>query len=514
MLIPVGHENMSARRWPIVTFALILINVSIFIATQNKLDTEAFELERLRSQILVLAATYPDLDAPPEVQPMIESFRKTHKEEWAKIGDTNRGLIDEWSAKMRRVVDQDKLQKKMTALAEEYGRLCDSSTLQRYAFVPAHPTLVAYLTANFLHGGWLHLIGNMWFLWLAGFVLEDAWGRGIYLASYIIAGAAAMQFHAWTNAGSLIPTLGASGAVAALMGAFLVRFPKIKIEMLWIVFVFRVRRFFASAYWLLSLWLLTEVLYGVLSGKEGGVAHWAHVGGFIFGAFIALVLRYSGIEHKVDVAIERQLNPNLDPEVRHAYDLMDKQQLDSAIEILNNYILSEPTSIDAWNALRDIYWQKQDSAAYQQTTLRSLELNLKAHDNEAAWRDYEDYVNSGGKQMLLSMRYDLCRLLESKGDFDRAVDEYGKLAAEFPSERQALMSQISAAGLCLKKLNRPQDALKFYQAAESSPVPHLDYEQTIQLGIEESESALVFTDAMSASHGNIEQSWNHRSQSS
>ncbi len=103
--------------------------------------------------------------------------------------------------------------------------------------MPAQPTAISYLTANFLHGGWMHLIGNMWFLWLAGFVLEDVWGRWLYSAFYLIAGAAALQFYAWSNPGSITPTLGASGAVAALMGAFLVRFPKMKIEMAWLLVV-------------------------------------------------------------------------------------------------------------------------------------------------------------------------------------------------------------------------------------------------------------------------------------
>jgi len=107
-------------------------------------------------------------------------------------------------------------------------------------------------------------------------------------------------------------------------------------------------------------------------------------------------------------------------------------------------------------------------------------LHLKAHEEEAALCDYEDYMNSGGKQMPPSMRFDLCHLLESKCNLERAVDEYRKLAAEHPSERQALMAQLAAGRVCLKKLNRPQDALRFYEAAETSPVPHLDYEQTIQ----------------------------------
>src|SRR5260370_42155420 len=76
----------------------------------------------------------------------------------------------------------------------------------------------------------MHLICNMWLIWLTGAILEDAWGRVIFPIYYIAAGAVALQFHAWINTGSLVPTLGASGAVAALMGAFLIRFPKTKIE--------------------------------------------------------------------------------------------------------------------------------------------------------------------------------------------------------------------------------------------------------------------------------------------
>jgi membrane associated rhomboid family serine protease len=177
--------------------------------------------------------------------------------------------------------DEDALQGEMNSLSVQLQQAKENSVAEKYAFIPAHPTAISYITANFLHGGWMHLIGNMWFLWLAGFVLEDLWGRWLYSAFYLVAGAAAMQFDAWLNAGSTVPTLGASGAVAALMGAFLVRFPKMKIEMLWWIFL-RPRRFKAAAYWLLPGWLAMEIFYGSLFGQSTGVAHWAHVGGFVF----------------------------------------------------------------------------------------------------------------------------------------------------------------------------------------------------------------------------------------
>lgn len=224
------------------------------------------------------------------------------------------------------------------------------SVLEQYAFTPAHPKPIAYLTANFLHGGWLHLIGNMWFLWPAGAILEDTWGRVIYPITYLAAGAAALQSHAWLNPGSIAPTLGASGAVAAFMGAFLVRFPKTKTE---VALVLGLRslsnlalgrgiRFKAAAYWLLPLWLLMEIFSGGLFGSYSAVAHWAHVGGFLFGPLAALGLRCSGLEHKVNEAIEAKVSWTADPKLVRATEQMETGKLNEAIGTLEEYIVRRP----------------------------------------------------------------------------------------------------------------------------------------------------------------------------
>jgi membrane associated rhomboid family serine protease len=489
MLLPIKHENMSARRLPVVTLALIAINVLVFLGTYSTIEEQAPQLGKARAHILLLAAAHPELKLTPEAEQLVTSFEKDHPSTWKKIQDPSHDVVDPWDAKMRLQQDPEVLQEEMDSLAQQYVTFSAASLTQQYAFVPAHPRALTYLTANFLHGGWLHLIGNMWFLWLAGFVLEDVWGRPLYTVFYLVAGAAALQFHAWTNPGSLVPTLGASGAVAALMGAFLVRFPKMKIRMAWL-FAFRIIRFNAPAYTLLPLWLLLEVFYGAAFGGSSGVAHWAHVGGFAFGAVAAVALRYSGLEQKANQAVESKVSWTADPAIDQAHELIEQGQFDAAGELLKQHLAAQADSVDAAILLCDVYRKKNDASAFQQATAQLCALHLKLREPEAAWQDYEEFLNAGGTQLPANTRMELGRALEEQQNFERALSEYLSLAENCASERAGLMAQLAAARLCLKRLNRPQDALQLFQAAAASPVPHLDLEVNIQAGIKEAQTAL------------------------
>ena len=489
MLIPIGHENMSARRWPVVTLTLIAINVIVFLFTFQSLNNQAPQLKQTRVHILLLAAMHPELTIPQPAQQLVDDFQKRNPSVWKQVQNPNRELVDAWDAKFRLVEEPQKLQEEMDSLASQYEQLIGSSLLERYAFVPAHPAPISYVTANFLHGGWLHLIGNMWFLWLAGFVLEDKWGRLTYTIFYFLAGAAALQFYAWTSPGSMSPALGASGAVAALMGAFLVRFPRMQIKMMWFIF-FRPHRFMAAAYWLLPLWLLVEVFYGTLFGSATGVAHWAHVGGFVFGAVIATVLNLSGLENKANAAIEDKIAWKADPEINQATDLIEKGQPDAAIDLLKNVLVRKPDSMDACALLQQTYLQKQDMPAFHEVTVSLCALYLKAREPEPAWQLYQEFLNSGGGKMPAPIWLDLCRSAENQKSFDRAFDEYQKLAAAFPGSKECLLAQIAAGRISLRQLGRPQDALRFFESASASPVPHLDWEQTIAAGIRDAKAVL------------------------
>ncbi len=147
---------------------------------------------------------------------------------------------------------------------------------------------ITILTAMFMHGSWSHILGNMVFLWAFGPEIEDAMNPLRYLAFYLAGGLLAMLAQVAVSPSSTVPNLGASGAIAAVMGAFLVTYPRDEIRALLIIFVF-VRVTFIPAALLIGFWFLTQLFNvgSVAAVQTGGVAYIAHVGGFIFGAATA-----------------------------------------------------------------------------------------------------------------------------------------------------------------------------------------------------------------------------------
>jgi len=158
----------------------------------------------------------------------------------------------------------------------------------------------------------------------------------------------------------------------------------------------------------------------------------------------------------------------------------------------------KPNSLDAWNLLRQIYYRQSNTKAYLEATVKTCGLRLKAHEIEAAFQDYAEFMDSGGGKMPAATWLELCKGAEEKLEFERAFSEYQQLAQSYPAERQALTAQLSAARLCLKKLNRPKDALALYQTAAASPIPHLDWEPLIQSGIKEAKAAMSSGNAAAA----------------
>jgi membrane associated rhomboid family serine protease len=165
-----------------------------------------------------------------------------------------------------------------------------------WGLVPAAFSPITVITSMFLHGGWLHFLGNMLYLWIFGDNVEDRFGHGRYLVFYFLAGAAAAFLQTLINEASRLPMIGASGAIAGVLGAYLVMFPHSRVLTLVPIFFF-VQIVEIPAVVLLGIWFLLQVLSGVgslaaASGRElGGVAFWAHAGGFVAGMLMVVVFR-------------------------------------------------------------------------------------------------------------------------------------------------------------------------------------------------------------------------------
>src|SRR5579863_1387359 len=484
MLFPIGHEDLRGRRWPVVTIVIIALNVVIFLGTHWKMDEEASRLAEIKVNILLVAAAHPDIQLTPSQQRIVDVVRSQNPALFDEIkNEKPENSFDE----EQRSEDTEQAQIVAADLGKQLDGMEKDSITENYTYIPYKASAISLITANFLHAGWLHLIGNMWFLWLAGTVLEDAWGRPIYAVFYMVAGVVALLVQGAAMQHSIGGVLGASGAIAGAMGAFLVRFPKTKIKFLFTLFFgFRFLRwkFLAPAYAMLPLWLGEQVLSAFVPGM-GGVAYWAHIGGFGFGMIVAVALKYSGAEHRVNQAIEDKVSWSADPRIEKASDAIEQNQVDAAIGLLKSLVAEQPESHEAHDLLMQAYMRKQDSVSAQAEAAALCKINLKAREMDLALGNYEAYCNLGGAKFPTTEWMALCRHLEGKQIWQRAALEYEKIAAAYKGEKPSIYALISAGRINLKQLGNTTEAARLYREVKDSPVPHHEWEDAIRKGLAE-----------------------------
>ena len=148
-------------------------------------------------------------------------------------------------------------------------------------------------SSMFLHGSWMHLLGNMWFFWIFGNNVEDSMGRARFVAFYLLSGIGAAAMQVVSSPASVVPMVGASGAIGGIMGAYVILYPRVRVVTL-VPIGFFLTTIALPAWVMLGYWMLLQLL-GTLGGGEGGVAVWAHIGGFIVGA--ALVKLFARSEY-------------------------------------------------------------------------------------------------------------------------------------------------------------------------------------------------------------------------
>jgi membrane associated rhomboid family serine protease len=185
--------------------------------------------------------------------------------------------------------------------------------ITRYGVVPAEilqgQNLISLLTSMFIHGGWVHVISNMVYLWIFGDNIETVLGKLGFAAFYLVGGLGASVAHVLINAGTTQPSVGASGAVAAIMGAYIVMFPRSQVRVAFLTFfglmISRVTAFIFLGVWALSQFFVGFASLGAETAQSGGVAIWAHIGGFVFGLLIGFLFRSRAKQLKLETQRRR-----------------------------------------------------------------------------------------------------------------------------------------------------------------------------------------------------------------
>lgn len=362
MLIPIGHEDQKVTRLPWLTITLVIANVAVFLLTFPMAERQAAGTRQRVEEVVRYAMERPYLRLSGELARFVPLQRPP-------AGLSAETIADE--------------QAHLDRLLSDLRSAAMGTVYRAYGYVAAEPHLLSLLTSMFMHGGWFHLIGNLLFLWLAGSSLEDRWGRIFFPILYIASGIVATLTHAARHPESLVPLVGASGAIAGLMGAFLIRQATTQIRFFYWIHVFR-GTFNMPAYVALPLWLLQQFAMA-RSGAAGGVAVWAHIGGFVFGTAVAVLIRLTDFETKVLApAIEKRTAWTASDRLAQAMGKLDRGDTDGAISDLQGLLTARPDSIEARATLITAYTRKEDRAAAGRESAHLVGAYLKARDMDGA----------------------------------------------------------------------------------------------------------------------------------
>lgn len=498
LLIPIGHDRQVTKRLPVITLTLIAFNIFVFVFTETVGTQQNARKSLALKSLLEFAETHPEIKVTAQARERLSRVADLELEEIQSYIEQDKliKLIEGKSSENQVLTLNDKavLESESTRLSSAFVAAFDDFYGYKYGFVPAYHkgSFSNYFSCMFLHGGFLHILGNMLFLFLAGIAMEDAWGRGFYTLFYLAAGAAATATHAFTSPESKIYLVGASGAIAGLMGAFMVRYFKARIKFFYFV-IFRAGTFKAPAYVMLPLWIALELkdTFTTSSSDSGGVAFWAHIGGFFFGAVVGAVVHFSGVgQWLAPKNVKRASSFGTGNAIHEAVAHMEEGEHEEAVRKLKQRLGAVPNDEKACLALAKVYGeigQRQSEIATYVRLIRLLIQKAKLNDALQAYLAVLETYHPEEPPLRLPMRdwMQLCNHLAVREMPREAAGEYEKLGLAYPGETMAGEALVNAADLRLR-LGEYEYAANLYAYVKAQP----STDPNVHLRIAEGEAQL------------------------
>lgn len=477
IVIPVAHEQQKVQRLPWVTFALIAINVIVYLITNPGRDDNQREVNQKYDQLFRYYVEHPYLEFPESTKQFLTQSEVEKIEAMKESAEQPQDLD---------TLEEE--QSKLDEIADDVITLISQDPFRKYGFVPTDPHFTNAFTCMFMHSGFLHLFGNMLFLFLAGCAIEDAWGRPLYLVFYLASGLLATGAHQVIYPHSASPLVGASGAIAGLMGAFLVRLARTRIRffyLIWLLFLgIRTGSFYAPAYVVLPLWLVQQFLIASLDdGSGGGVAVWAHIGGFIFGAAVAVIIKLTNFEEKfIAPSIEKKVSLEQNPLFLKGMQLSENKDYPGALICLQKVVRQDPNHYEAFMEMRTIAEVTGDRAGYNRNmagifdiVLRNREFDLFV-DLLAPYKDHPLRDALPARTLM-----GIAKFFEEQNDSVTAIGYYEELVQRYHDDQLAIKAYSRLAHLYHDKLEDKNRAMDAFREAYFHPQSSEDWKKGLLL---------------------------------
>ena len=445
LLIPLGHEE-SARRLPWVTFGILGTCALAFLLTGFGSSQSQWDVQESYERAIDYWLDHPYLRLDPDIERAMHGMATREMRETFQEG--------------LRMTRQEPDRETMSAEQTELDHLCERAKndspdhpFYRWGLVPAHVGPLTLITHMFLHAGWLHLLGNLFILYLCAPFIEDVWGRPLFAAFYVLSGIVASLVFVAAHADLVEPLVGASGAIAGVMGAFSVRYARTRLQFFYAIGLMVRGTFWAPAWFMLGLWFAQQAFLSMLAAGATGpgtkVAYLAHAGGFVFGVAVALGMKVQRIEERfISGAIEAKAGAVLvkNEAVDAALEAAAAGNPTRAWELLTRELRQQPANVDAavalWTLAQDLGRQKEAASAFA----RAIEQEVRTGDVDAAlahWDELRAAVPTATVEVRTLLR--LAGALGRKGDRKEAVDALRRalLAATGSSTSAAILLRIA-----------------------------------------------------------------------
>jgi membrane associated rhomboid family serine protease/thioredoxin-like negative regulator of GroEL len=488
---------------PWITFSIIALNVVIFYLTLPVVAGQQNEMMKVGSNIERFVQRHPELLADENVRQKLFEARVISKSEADAISEQLKNSprmsagYKEWLSTSEAESLHDELDQKIAAFRDA----TEGSLWYKYGLAPNGKwKLHQLITAAFLHAGTLHLLFNMIFFFAVAFSLEDLWGRGVFLSFYLL-GAAAAFIPSLVNPAT-VPSIGASGAISATMGAFLFRLPRIKIKLFcipvitpiwWLRLICGRKKLIVMApgHIYLASYFIAQVVSWYLDKKAGSVSNVGysiHIVGFVFGAGFALMMKLTKYEElHINPRIEAMVSFSAAPAVTMALEALDKGDVVTAEKKLRAHLAREPNDTNAMMAAIQVFQRTSNFDRLNTMYARLIRHHLASGDKEAALYAYDSLLsefpeNSVTPRIAAIDWISICEHLKASDLNREAAVEYERFVNACPDDPLVSRAAVEAGEVALS-VSDSDRALRMFQKAVAMHVIE-PYAERARIGIE------------------------------